>query len=80
MITAEDEELQDHRSPDSDYYSDLLRRVDGAIDDEDDDEDAPAAPETDSSPSRRGRKKTGQDGWRKGNRMGGQRHVESDDR
>jgi len=77
MITAEDEEQPNHRSPDSDYYSDLLRRIDGAIDDEND-EDAAAAPSTGGASSRRS--KNGKNSWRKGSRMGGQRHVDSDDR
>jgi len=77
MITAEDEEQANHRSPDSDYYSDLLRRIDGAIDDEND-EEAPAATKTGGASSRP--RKGGKSSWSKGSRMGGQRHVDSDDR
>lgn len=39
MIRAEDEEEESHRSPDSDYYSDLLSRVDSAVGEDDDAED-----------------------------------------
>jgi hypothetical protein len=31
MIRAEDEEATHHRAPDSDYYSDLMHRVDDAV-------------------------------------------------
>ena len=42
MIRAEGEEQDDHRSPDSDYYADLMNRVDSAM--EEDDEGASVRP------------------------------------
>lgn len=41
MIRAEDEDSpsRHHRSPDSDYYADLMNRVDSAVGKEEDDED-----------------------------------------